>query len=401
MSRRARQDASPALALVVQLFALAAGCAALAGALVLAGAQFGSPAWLHLAWAGPVILVLDALAAARRRRARRLMGDPGAIARLVEGRARFVRSIRALLGALAVSALAVACARPQWGQAEEELVRRGVDVFILLDTSRSMLAEDVKPSRLERAKLALDSMVDRLEGDRIALVPFAGDARIACPLTTDRGAVKMFLDLLEADVLQRPGTAIADALTLVAQSVPEDSGRSVAIVLITDGEDHEGGMDDAIERLKERGIVVHAVGIGSTQGAPVPADGNGAGFMRDENGQPVMSRLGLESLEQVTSRTGGVLAQATGREIELAAIAGAIGSMSQQDISSRQARIRPDHQQPFLALAFALLLAELALPDGAPLARRRAVTRTERVAAAAAARRSARVAGPKAHEDAA
>lgn len=387
MSAARRDGISPGLTFVLQLAALACWGGALAAALVLVGAQFGDPAWLHLGWLAPLLLVLDLFASRARRGARRRMGEDAAILRLVEGRARAMRPIKALLAAMAVACLAVACARPQWGQAEEQLTRRGVDVFVLLDTSRSMLAEDIRPSRLTRAKIALSSLVDRLGGDRVALIAFAGDARIACPLTTDHAAVKMFLDLLEADVLQVPGTAIGDALNLVVQSVPEDSGRSLAVVLITDGEDHEGGIEEAIEALKGRRAVVHAVAIGSEQGAPVPIVQDGRpGFLRDDEGQPVMSKLGIEALRQVTEGTGGVLAKASSSELELAAIAGAISSMEQADVSARQARVRPDRQQAFLLLAFVLLALELALPDGAPLLARKQVTRTERVAAAAMAR---------------
>lgn len=388
MSARHGGGLSPAVTFVLQVAALACWAGLLVGALVLAGAALASPEWLHLAWIAPALLLLDLLASRARSRARRRLGDDGAILRLVEDRARAMRPIKALLAAMAVMSLAVACARPQWGQVEQQLTRRGVDVFILLDTSRSMLAEDIRPSRLIRAKIALSSLVDRLGGDRVALIAFAGDARIACPLTTDHGAVKMFLDLLEADVLQVPGTAIAESLQLVASSIPEDSTRSVAVVLITDGEDHEGGIDEALELLAARGVVVHAVGIGTADGAPVPTVQDGRpGFLRGDDGQPVVTRLGLESLQQITESTGGLLARASSSELELAAIAGAIASMEQADLSSRQARVRPDRPQAFLLIAFLLLALELVLPDGAPLLARRMVTRTERVAAAVKAAR--------------
>jgi Ca-activated chloride channel family protein len=388
--KSAREGFSPALTLVLQLAALAAWAGALVALLVLVGAEFAGRAWLHLAWLAPALLVLDLLATMARRRARRTLGEPAAILRLAEDRARAMRPMKALVAAMAMLPLAIACARPQWGQAEEQLTRRGVDVFILLDTSRSMLATDVTPDRLSRAKIALSSLVDRLGGDRIALIAFAGDARIACPLTTDHGAVKMFLDLMEADVLQVPGTAIGDALRLVNESVPEDSGRSLAVVLLTDGEDHEGGVDEAVQALAARGAVVHAIGIGTEEGSAIPAPGAGAGWLQDESGKPVASHLEMDTLQKITSKTGGVLAKATSNEMELSAIASAIESMEQQEISSKQARIRPDRQQLFLALAFALFAIELALPDGAPLFPRRRVTRTERAAAAALAARSRR-----------
>jgi Ca-activated chloride channel family protein len=382
-ARRPVTELSAGMTLVVLLVPLIALAAALAGILLLVDAQFAAPAWLHAGWAAPLIVLLEAHARWRRARVRAAFGEGGAVARLVTDRAQGPRALRALLAASALLFLAVACARPHWGVGEEELRRRGVDVFVLVDTSTSMLAEDVKPYRLARAKLALASLVDRLEGDRIGLVAFAGEARLVCPLTADHGAVKAFLDLLGPDVLQVQGTAIGPALALVARSVPEDSTRGVAVVLITDGEDMAGGIDAPLAELKRRGIVVHALGIGRPEGAPVPVVEDGRpGYMQDDQGRPVVSHLDLAALEHIARETGGVSGVASSGEMELTAIGSAIASMDQTDATSTATRVRPERQEAFLAAAFVLLCLQLALPDGGRLLSRKGATRVERLAAA-------------------
>jgi len=386
-TRRPITELAAGMTLVVLLVPLIAFAAALAGILLLVDAQFAAPAWLHAAWSAPLVVLLEAHARWRRARLRAALGESAAVGRLVEDRAQGQRVLRALLAAAALMLLAVACARPQWGVGEEELRRRGVDVFVLLDTSTSMLAEDVRPDRLARAKLALASLVDRLEGDRVGLVAFAGEARLVCPLTLDHAAVKAFLDLVGPDILQVQGTAIGPALALVSRSVPEDSTRGVAVVLITDGEDLEGGIDAPLAELKRRGIVVHSLGIGRPEGGPVPIIEDGRpGYMQDDQGRPVVSRLDLATLERIARETGGVSGVASSGEVELTAIGSAIGSMEQTDATAQATRVKPERQQAFLAAAFVLLCVQLALPDGGRLIARRGVTRVERLAAAAQAR---------------
>ena len=214
----ASAEGGPGMALVILLTGTALLVGALAAILLLAGAVLVEPRWLHLGWVAVVIAVAEAAARRARARTREVFGEPDALLRLVERRAGGVRTLRAQLVSWAVVLLAVACARPQWGTAEEEVHRTGVDVWALVDTSKSMLAEDMRPNRLARAKLALSSFVDRLGTDRIGLIAFAGEARVACPLTMDHGAVKLFLDLLDPDVLQKPGTAIGTALDLARRS---------------------------------------------------------------------------------------------------------------------------------------------------------------------------------------
>lgn len=378
-----RRGELPAIALAaVGVLVVAATCA---GVLLLADAVLAAPLWLHLAWAAPLLLLLDVLARRFRARTARRLGESDAVGRLVEGAGRGVRSLRTFLAASALILLAVAAARPQWGVSDEEVRRTGVDVFIAIDTSKSMLAEDVRPNRLARARLEVSSLIDSLGGDRVGLIAFAGSARVVCPLTLDHGTAKLFLDLMDPDVLQRPGTAIGAALRLAGRSFPETSGRHSVIVLITDGEDHEGDALAAARELSEVGIVVHCVGIGEPDGTPIPLEQQGrrgerrVGFLRDQSGEVVMSRLDVAALREIADVTGGIFSQAAAHQLELQEVARAIEDMEGQELATRKTQLRTDRAHWFLAPAFLLLALEAFLPDGGRLVARRRRSRVEGV----------------------
>lgn len=383
----------------VLLLSIAAGVAAAAGGvLLLAGASFAAPDWLHLAWLAPALVLLDGLATWRRGRAARTFGEPGAVARLVEGAWRGVRAARTALAASAVVLLAVAASRPQWGSAEELVRRKGVDVFVCIDTSRSMLAEDVKPSRMARARLAVGSLLDRLADDRVGLIAFAGEARLVCPLTLDRAAARLFLDTVEPGLLQRPGTALAPAMRLALRSLQAASERQGVVVLVTDGEDHGGDALDAAKELAASGVVVHAIGLGEPEGVPlavVERDARGVPqrtFVKDESGGVVLSRLDETTLRAIAQETGGTYARVSPSELELTQVAAEIASLEQAELSSTRRQVKTERYAWFLGAAFLLLVLEAFLPDGAAPWGGRALGRVTRVAALRASeeRRQAR-----------
>jgi Ca-activated chloride channel family protein len=332
---------------------------------------------------------MDVLSERSRRTARSRLGEAAAVARLVEGEARGRRSLRSLLGAAAVLLLAVACARPQWGVGEADLTRRGVDLFICVDVSKSMLAEDVKPNRLARARLAVDSFIDRLAGDRVGLIAYAGEARVLCPLTLDHSAARLFLDTLDVQVLQRPGTAIGKALELARESLAQTEGRHGVVLLLSDGEDHGGEAEDAALALAEQGVVVHAIGIGKPEGEPIPiyerdtrtGRRNQIGFVKDQEGSAVMTRLDAVMLSEIAAAGGGRYFRASSSEAGLVALAGDIARMEKADFASHRTVTRTDRYQWFLLPALLLIAMELALPSGRFFGRRR--SRSSRVSAAA------------------
>jgi len=280
------------------------------------------------------------------------------------------RAAKLLLIYLAMCCVIVAAARPQWGTRLEQITRSGADVIVILDVSLSMAAEDLPPNRLEQARHGIDQLLHRLSGDRVGLLTFAGRATLACPLTLDHAAVRLFLDVVEVETVQVPGTALAEALSLAVQAFGDEpaleSERGRAVVLFSDGEDHEGGIDEVLEELRGSGIVVYAVGCGTTGGAPIPLSDPGGvatGFKQDREGKVVMTRLDEGALERLALETGGnyLRGSALGQEIDQ--IAEGLGSLETGEFGSvLRARYEERFQIP-LALGLLALLAESLLGD--------------------------------------
>ena len=279
------------------------------------------------------------------------------------------RILRAGLLVLAVLALGVALGGPMWGFRWEEVRRQGIDLVVAVDTSRSMLATDVKPNRLARAKLAVQDLVAQLHGDRVALVAFAGTAFLQCPLTLDYGAFGQSLEAVEAGIIPRGGTSLTAAIDASLAAFEGRQGANQALVLITDGEDHEGDVKEAAKRAAERGVKVYTVGIGTTEGELIP--GAEAGYVKDRAGQVVKSRLDEETLKQVAVDTGGVYLHAAGPSLGLAELyRDYIDTLEKRALASTlEKRFEHRFQLP-LALAIALLALEPLLGERRAIARR-------------------------------
>lgn len=232
------------------------------------------------------------------------------------------------LGALAVLGIGLALARPRWGRTTETLVRRGADVVILLDTSASMRAADVTPSRFVLAQKAALSLLARMGGDRVALVATEGEAQVLSPLTLDAAAVALFLDSLEPGIGARPGTSLAAGLNAAVELYAAGPGSGKHCVVLSDGEDLEGGVEAAIEKAKGEGIVVHTVFVGaSAKGAPVPevdAAGRATGYKTDSSGAPILSRPDPELLKKLAAETGGTFSTVSPGKTDLEGVALAI-----------------------------------------------------------------------------
>ncbi|MCK5513335.1 MAG: VWA domain-containing protein, partial [Deltaproteobacteria bacterium] len=196
-----------------------------------------------------------------------------------------------------------ALTRPQWGFHWEEIKRVGVDVMVAIDVSESMLAEDVKPNRLERAKREVIDLIEMMEGDRIGLIAFAGTSFVQCPLTLDYGACKMFLDYIDTDLIPVPGTAIAEAIRTSLKSFNKRERKSKALIIITDGEDHEGEPIDAAKEAKKEGIKIFTIGVGREGGAPIPLKDGSGGFKKDRKGDMVITHLDEITLQKIALET--------------------------------------------------------------------------------------------------
>ena len=265
--------------------------------------HFATPSWLWLLWLLPPLALLYALAANRRGAAMRRFAEERFVQHLAPQRSPARAALRAVLLLVALLLMVGAAAGPRWGFAWEDVERRGVDIVVALDLSRSMLSQDLPPDRLTAAKRELSDLVDLLEGDRVGLVVFAGMAFTQAPLTLDYGTVGVFLDQLDPTWVPVGGTDLGAAIDAAVKTFIEEDRSSKAVILITDGEDHGGRLQEAAQAAKEQGVHIFVVGIGKPEGGPVP-DGVG-GFVKDDRGKVVLSKLDEGALKEVALTTGG------------------------------------------------------------------------------------------------
>jgi len=254
---------------------------------------------------------------------------------------------------------------PLIGSKLEEVKRKGSDIIICMDVSNSMNAEDIRPNRLERSKQAVSRLIDRLEGDRIGIVVFAGDAYMQLPITTDYAAAKLFLSQVETDIVPKQGTAIGAAIDMASTSFTDTIKKHSAIVVITDGENHE---DDAIESAKsaaEQGIKVYTIGMGSASGAPIPIYNNGTrvGFRQDNSGATVISKLDQNMLNEIADAGKGRFIQATNSDDGLDLILKELNGLDKKEFKAKMYTDYENQFQYFLAGAFILLIIDFLLGE--------------------------------------
>ncbi|MDX1419587.1 MAG: VWA domain-containing protein [Rubricoccaceae bacterium] len=322
--------------------------------------SFRTPEALWLLLLVPAVVALFAHAARRRRDALRLFfGAAGAPA--AAGRIARLRRWRAALLVAAFALLVVALAGPRYGTTLREAQQESLDLLFALDVSASMLAEDVAPNRLERARLAIARLAETREGDRLGLVVFAGDAFLQCPLTSDRSAFRLFLDAADPSLVATAGTDFADALATARQAFAAgetDQGppRPRALVVVSDGEDHEGGLEVAAERLRRDGVALMAVGVGTERGGPIPVlqRGRRAGYKRNAAGERVVTQRALGALRQIAGDEGLVRLP----EERPTALATRLDALERTVVGEERFEAYAERFQWPLALALVGLLAE-------------------------------------------
>lgn len=325
--------------------------------------------WLHpqYLWAlllAPVAVVLYLWATARRRKAARVLGNPALVGRLsaeVSPRRRRWKSAFVVLGVLL---LALALAGPRMGTRLKEVTREGIDLVIALDVSTSMHAQDVSPNRLMRAKNEIRKLISTLEGDRIALVVFAGDAFIQCPLTTDHNALRLFLDIANSNMIPTPGTNFGAAIEMAVKAleIPEQStgneARSRALLIVSDGENHASNVEATLASARKSGVVVFTAGVGETEGVPIPITraGRQVGYKQDESGRVVSTRLEEDALRQLAS--DGAYFRIARTSSSLSQLSAALARLEKTEFATEQYdEYREQYQWP-LAAALLLLLVE-------------------------------------------
>lgn len=265
--------------------------------------RFESPAYLWLLWSIPVLAIIRFVCYKLRRKKLLRFGEMSLVNRLMPNVSKIRPSVKFWLLVAALALMIVMLARPQMGSKISHEERNGIETIIAMDISNSMLAEDVVPSRLQKSKMLVENLVDHFTNDKIGLVVFAGDAFVQLPITTDYVSAKMFLQDINPSLIQTQGTDIARAISLSMNSFTQQKGLGKAIILITDGEDHEGGALEAAKEAKKKGINVFILGVGSSNGAPIPL-GNGD-YMRDNAGNTVMTALNEQMCRDVAKAGSG------------------------------------------------------------------------------------------------
>ena len=292
---------------------------------------FASPQYLWLLLLVPLFPVIYGIMRSLRRRRIRRFGDETLVRQLMPSWSRSKGWVRVVLYSLGFFCFAVGLARPQMGAKLKEHETKGAEIMICLDVSNSMLAEDYSPCRLDRAKLAISRVVDKLQGDRIGLIIFAGTSFVQLPITTDYISAKMFLNSIDTGSVPVQGTAIGDAILTAAKSFSAQSEKSRAIIVITDGENHEDDAVDAARQAAELGIKVYTIGVGSQHGQPIPVNGE---LLKDSEGNIVVSHLDEGTLKQIAAAGNGAYVHAGTEEFGLAPIIDDIKKMEEEKYNS-------------------------------------------------------------------
>jgi Ca-activated chloride channel family protein len=326
--------------------------------------RFANPDYLYLLLLLPVMALLFIINEIRKRRARKRLGDIRLIGTLMPELSDSRSAVKFILLLFAVLAGVIILSRPQFGSKIEDVKKQGVEVIIALDVSNSMLSEDIQPDRLTRAKQAISRLVDNLDNDKIGLIVFAGDAYTQIPITTDYVSAKMFLSTIGPDMVPKQGTAIGAAINLGVRSFSPGEGKSKAIIIITDGENHEDDPVAAAQEAGKAGIVIHTIGIGSTEGVPVPVTVNGRKeYLKDVDGNTVISKLDEDILKKIAMSTEGSYVRASNTNIGLDQIFADIRKMKKQELESTQYTEYNDQFQIFAAIALFMLVADFIIME--------------------------------------
>jgi Ca-activated chloride channel family protein len=313
----------------------------------------------------PAAVLLYLFVARWKRRAVASLGDKQVV-RLMMPEVSFSRPLlKFILFIIAYASLVLALADPQIGSKMEDVKRRGSDLMILLDVSNSMLSHDLSPSRLESAKRAIAQMIDNLHDDRIGIIVFAGQAYVQLPVTTDYSAAKLFLNTINTNMVPVQGTAIGAAIDLGMQSFDFKDGTSKAMIIITDGENHEDDAVAATKAARDKDVVVSVIGEGSEEGSPIPIikDGKESGFHTDSLGKTVISKLDENMCKEIAEAGNGVYVRATNASSGLNIVLDQVGKMQKKQYESKTFKDFEDRFQIFLALALILLLVEFFLSN--------------------------------------
>ncbi|WP_372650924.1 VWA domain-containing protein [Draconibacterium sp.] len=310
----------------------------------------------------PLLALFFAWSRISRRRALKKFGQQEILAQLMPYSSGNRPVVKFIILMLALAFFIVGIARPQFGSKLKTEKREGVELMIALDVSNSMMAEDIQPNRLERAKRAISRLVDRLKDDKIGLIVFAGDAYTQLPITTDYNSAKLFLNSVNTQIVPKQGTAIGAAIDLARKSFTPNGEANKAIIIITDGENHEDDALASAEAAMEEGAIVHTIGMGLPSGSPIPVLRNGqTDYLKDRDGNVVVTKLNEQMLEQIAATGGGIYVRANNAQVGLNALFDEINKMEKQEMETRTFSEYDDQFQYFFAVGLFLLLLEFVI----------------------------------------
>ena len=347
--------------------------------------RFADPTYLYLLAVIPVLAIIRFLTYRNQKKRLRKFGDPKLLRSLMPDVSRFRPAVKfwILQGALAL--LVVMLARPQFGTKISNEQRTGIETIIAMDISNSMLAEDITPSRLDRSKMMVENLVDHFTNDKIGLLVFAGDAFVQLPITSDYVSAKMFLSSIDPSMMATQGTDIARAIDMATHSFTQEEGIGKAIIVITDGEDHEGGALESAKAAKDAGMRVYVLGVGSTQGAPIPIPGTGD-YMKDNTGNTVMSALNEDMCRQVAQAGGGAYIHVENNSAAQDQLDNELSKLAKKETTSTVYSEFDEQFQAVAILALLLLIFEICIFDRRnPLLKRLSLFGSKKKAAATVA----------------
>jgi len=307
----------------------------------------------------PLLALIFAWSRIARKRALKRFGKQETISVLMPFASKSRPVFKFIMLMLALAFFIVGAARPQFGSKLKKVKREGVELMIALDVSNSMMAEDIEPNRLERAKRAISRLVDRLSDDKIGLIVFAGDAYMQLPITSDYNSAKLFLNSVNTQIVPTQGTAIGTAIQMGIRSFTPEGQSNKAIIVITDGENHEDDPVSAAQEAVENGIVVHTIGMGLPSGSPIPVlKGGQKDYMKDKNGEVVITKLNETMLEKIASTGNGIYVRANNAQVGLNALFDEINKLEKEEMETLVYSEYDDQFQYFFAIGLLLLLLE-------------------------------------------
>ncbi len=328
--------------------------------------NWGHAHYFYLLWLAAALLLFWRWAGIRKRREMGAFAEPALAGSLIVGMSARRRRLKTAALFFAVVFIVIALAEPKWGYHWQRVAREGIDIVIAIDVSKSMLARDVKPDRLDRAKMEVRELLDTLDGDRVALVAFAGSSYTVCPLTLDYSAVEMFLKVVRVGVAPLGGTDIGGAIEQAIKIFQGDERNYRALIVLSDGEDHEAKVEEAAKKAKELGVKIFSIGIGSKGGEliPIETEEGKKAYLKDKEGKVVQTQLTENTLEQIALLTGGAYIYPSAGRFGLVDLYNEkISRMEKKELGERQRKVYENRFQWPLGIALLLLIMEMLVSE--------------------------------------